>query len=55
MSTRGIKLEFVDTQDWRKREEMVRRMSDSLMRWLGLDKPPQQRARLKVCMEEAID
>ena len=43
-----IELEFGDIQDWRQREEMERRMGDSLLQWLGLDKPPQHRVRHKV-------
>ena len=42
---RDTELEFGDIQDWRQREEAERRMGDSLLKWLGLDKPPQQRVR----------
>ena len=42
MGRRGmfIELEFGDIQGWRQREEMERRMRDSLLQWLGLGKPP---------------
>ena len=39
---------FGDIQDWAQREAMERRMDDSLLKWLGLDKPPEQRVRHKV-------
>ena len=32
-----------------------RKMGDSLLRWLGLDKPPQQRVRHKVWREKLVD
>ena len=44
MSRRDIELEFGDIQDWRQRKEVERKMWDSLLKWLGLDKPPQQRS-----------
>ena len=50
MSRRGIELEFGDIQDWRQREKMERRVRDSLLKWLGLGKPPQHRVRHKVYM-----
>ena len=54
MSRRDIELEFGDIQDWRQREEMERRMGDSLLKWLGLDKPPQQRVRHKMWRKQLV-
>ena len=34
---------------------MERRMGDSLLRWLGLDKPPQHRVRHKVWKKQLAD
>ena len=47
-SRRDIELELGDIQDWRQKGEMERRMGDSLLKWLGLDKPPHQRVKHKV-------
>ena len=55
MSRRDLELEFGDIQDWRQREEMERRMGDSLLKWLGLDKPPQHRVRHKVWRKQLVD
>ena len=41
MGRRDTELEFGDIQDWRQRQEAERRMEDSLLKWLGLDEPPQ--------------
>ena len=30
-------------EDWLQREQMERRISDSLLKWLGFDKPSEQR------------
>ena len=51
----GIELGFGDIQDWIQREEMERRMGDSLLQWLGLGKPPQHRVRHKVWRERLVD
>ena len=45
LSRRDLDLQFGDVQDWARREAMERRMGDSLLRWLGLDRPPEQRVR----------
>ena len=55
MSRRDLELEFRDIQDWAQREEMERRMGDSLLKWLGLGKPPQHRVRHKVWRKQLID
>ena len=47
-SRRDLDLQFGDIQDWAQREAMEREMGDSLLRWLGRDKPPQHRVRYKV-------
>ena len=54
-SRRHLKLQYGDIQDWTQREEMERRMGDSLLRWLGLDRPPQQRVRHKVWRKQLTD
>ena len=38
-----------------QREAMERRMGDSLLRWLKLDKPPQHRVRHKVWKKQLAD
>ena len=56
--SRGDKeLEFGDIQDSRQRGEAegVISMWDSLLKWLGLDKPPQQRVRHKVWGKQLVD
>jgi hypothetical protein len=54
-SRRDLELQFGDVQDWAQRETMERRMGDSLLRWLGLDKPPQHRVRHKVWKKQLAD
>ena len=54
-SSRDLELEFGGIQDWRQREEAERRMGDSLLKWLGLDKPPQQRIKHKVWRKQLVD
>ena len=44
-SRREIEMEHGDMQDWLQREKMERKMGDSLLKWLGFGKPPQQRVR----------
>ena len=41
-------MEHGDMQGWLQREKMERRTGDSLLKWLGFDRPPQQRVRYKV-------
>ena len=48
-------MEHGDMQDWFEREKMERRMGDSLLKWLGFDKPPQHRARYKVWRKNLVD
>ena len=47
VSRRGVELEFGDLQDWSRREEAERKMGDSLLKWLGVAKPPTLRVRLR--------
>ena len=54
-SRRDLDLQFGDIQDWAQREAMERRMGDSLLRWLGRDKPPQHRVRHKVWRKQLVD
>ena len=54
-SRRDLDLQFGDIQDWAQREAMERKMGDSLLRWLGLDKPPQHRVRHKVWKKQQAD
>ena len=46
---------YKTVQDWAQREAMERRMGDSLLRWLGLDKPPHRRVRHNVWKKQSID
>ena len=34
---------------------MERKMEESLLKWLGLDKPPEQRVRHKVWRKQMVD
>ena len=54
-SMRDLDLQFVDIQDWARREVMERRVGDSLLRWLGRDKPSQHRVRHKVWGKQLTD
>ena len=54
-SRRDLDLQFGDIEDWAQREAMERKMGDSLLRWLGLDKPPQHRVRHKVWKKQQTD
>ena len=38
-SRRGVEMELGGLEDWLEREQMERRMRDSLLKWLGHDKP----------------
>ena len=55
MSRRDIALEFGDIRDWRQTEEAGRTMGDTLLKWLGLDKPPHQRVRHKAWRKQLVD
>ena len=48
-------MQFGDKQDWARGEAMERRMGDSLLRWLRLDKPPPHRVRHKVWRKQLAD
>ena len=54
-SRRDLELQFGDIQDWAQREATEGRMGDSLLRWLGLDKPPQHRGRHKAWKKQLVD
>ena len=47
-SRRGVEMELGGLEDWLEREQMERRMRDSLLKWLGHDKPPAVRVSHKV-------
>ena len=55
LSRRELDLQFGDIQDWAQREAMERRMGDSLLKWLGLNKPPEQRVRHKVWRKQLTE
>ena len=55
MSRRDLELQYGDIQDWAQREAMERKMGESLLRWLGLDRPPRQRVRHKVWKKQLAD
>ena len=42
-------------EDWLEREQMERRMGDSLLKWLGHDKPPAVRVSHKVWRKQLVD
>jgi hypothetical protein len=54
-SRRDLDLQCGDIQDWSQREAMERKMGDSLLRWLGLNKPPHHRVRYKVWKKQQTD
>ena len=55
VSRRNLELQFGDIQDWAQREAMERRIDDSLLKCLGLDKPPKQRVRHTVWRKQLTD
>ena len=48
-------MELGDDQDWEEREKQERLMGDSLLKWLGFDKPPKQRVRHRVWKKQLED
>ena len=46
-SRRGVEMELGGLEDWPEREQMERKMGDSLLKWLGHDKPPSVRVSHK--------
>jgi hypothetical protein len=54
-SRRDLELQIGDIHDCPHREATEGRMGDSLLRWLGLDKPPQHRVRHKVWKKQLAD
>ena len=54
-SRRDLELQYGDIHDWAQREAMERRIGDSLLRWLGLDKPRQHRVRNEVWRKQLAD
>ena len=53
-SRRGVEMELGSLEDWLQREQMERRMGDSLLKWLGHDKPPAVGASHKVWREQLV-
>ena len=58
-SRRDQELQSGDIHDWAHREHerkaMEMEVGDSLLRWLGLDKPPRHRVRHTVWKEQLVD
>ena len=55
ISRRKVEMELGDDQDWEEREKQERLMDDSLLKWLGFDKPPKQRVRHRVWRKQLED
>ena len=55
MSTRDLDLQPEDIPDWAQREAMERRMVDSLLRWLGRNKPPQHKVKHREWKKQSDD
>jgi hypothetical protein len=55
MSRKDLELQYGDIQDWAQREAMERKMGESLLKWLGLDRPLRQRVRHKVWKKQLAD
>ena len=55
LSRRGVEMELGGLEDWLQREQMERRMGDSLLKWLGHDKPPAVRVSHKVWRKQLVD
>ena len=49
LSRRGMEMELGGLEDLLQREQVERRVGDSLLEWLGHGKPPALRVRHKVC------
>ena len=47
-SRRGVEMELGGLEDWPEREQMERKVGDSLLKWLGHGKPPSVRVSHKV-------
>ena len=54
-SRRGVEMELGGLEDWLEREQMERKMGDSLLKWLGHDKPPAVRVSHKVWRKQLVD
>ena len=54
-SRRGVEIELGGLEDWLEREQMERKMGDSLLKWLGHDKPPSVRVNHKVWRKQLVD
>jgi hypothetical protein len=55
LSRRGVEMELGGLEDWLERERMKRKMSDSLLKWLGHDRPPSVRASHKVWRKQLVN
>ena len=55
LSRRGVEMELGGLEDWLEREQMERKMGDSLLKWLGHDKPPSVRVSHKVWRKQLVD
>ena len=55
LSRKGVELELGGLEDWLQREQMERRMGDSLLKWLGHDNPPTVRVSHKVWRKQLVD
>ena len=53
--TLSRQLQGCGLEDWLQREQMERRMGDSLLKWLGHDKPPAVRVSHKVWRKQLVD
>ena len=54
-SRRKVEVQLDDVLDWERREKEERKMGDSLLRWLGFDKPPKQRVRHRTWRRQLLD
>ena len=50
-----LEMELGGLEDWLQRDQMERRMGDSLLKWLGHDNPPAVRVSHKVWRKQLVD
>ena len=55
LSRRGVEMELCGLEDWLQREKMEKKMGDSLLKWLGHDKPPSVRVSHKMWRKQLVD
>jgi hypothetical protein len=55
LSRRGVEMELGGLEDWLEREQMERKMGDSLLKWLGHDKPPSVRVSHKMRRKQLVE